>query len=115
MGFSNFAQVLGSEQLWGYFATTGRFAFFSVALQTILGFSLAMLVREKFRGSGIVTTLILIPMMLSPVVVGLFRKLMYNRPSATSTSCSASPTRRPPGWLAGRFVASPSPAWRCGR
>ena len=37
-----------------------------------------MLVHEKFRGSGIVTTLILIPMMISPVVVGLFWKLMYN-------------------------------------
>ncbi|HCB50634.1 MAG TPA: ABC transporter permease, partial [Chloroflexi bacterium] len=31
-----------------------------------------------FRGSGLVTTLILIPMMLSPVVVGLFWKLIYN-------------------------------------
>jgi multiple sugar transport system permease protein len=37
-----------------------------------------MLVREKFRGSGLLTTLILVPMMLSPVVVGLFWKLMYN-------------------------------------
>jgi multiple sugar transport system permease protein len=37
-----------------------------------------MLVRSKFRGSGVVTTLILVPMMLSPVVVGLFWKLMYN-------------------------------------
>jgi multiple sugar transport system permease protein len=51
---------------------------FSVALQTIIGFSLALLVRGKFRGSGLVTTLILVPMMLSPVVVGLFWKLMYN-------------------------------------
>jgi multiple sugar transport system permease protein len=47
-------------------------------LQTVLGFGLAMLVNEKFKGSGVITTLILIPMMLSPVVVGLFWKLMYN-------------------------------------
>jgi multiple sugar transport system permease protein len=64
--------------MWKYFATTGRFAFLSVGLQTILGFGLALLLREKFRGSGFVTTLILIPMMLSPVVVGLFWKLIYN-------------------------------------
>jgi multiple sugar transport system permease protein len=78
IGFANFVEVLNDEQLWTYFATTGRFALLSVGLQMFLGFGLAMLVREKFRGSGIVTTLILIPMMLSPVVVGLFWKLMYN-------------------------------------
>jgi multiple sugar transport system permease protein len=47
-------------------------------LQVIVGFCLAMLLREKFKGSGIVTTLILIPMMLSPVVVGLFWKLIFD-------------------------------------
>jgi multiple sugar transport system permease protein len=78
IGFANFSRILNDEQLWQYFSTTGRYALFSVGLQTILGFTLAMLVREKFRGSGMVTTLILVPMMLSPVVVGLFWKLMYN-------------------------------------
>jgi multiple sugar transport system permease protein len=78
IGLENFANILNNERLWRYFATTGRYAVMSVGLQTILGFGLAMLVREKFRGSGLVTTLILIPMMLSPVVVGLFWKLIYN-------------------------------------
>ena len=45
---------------------------------SVVGFSLAMLLREKFRGSGIVTTLILVPMMLSPVVVGLFWRLIFD-------------------------------------
>jgi multiple sugar transport system permease protein len=78
VAFKNFGDILNDQQLWKYFATTGRYAVLSVGLQTILGFGLAMLVREKFKGSGLVTTLILIPMMISPVVVGLFWKLMYN-------------------------------------
>ncbi len=78
IGVENFSKILNDEQLWQYFATTGRYVLLSVGLQTILGFALAMLVREKFRGSGLITTLILVPMMLSPVVVGLFWKLMYN-------------------------------------
>jgi multiple sugar transport system permease protein len=78
IAFQNFSSILNDPLLWKYFATTGRYAMLSVGLQTILGFGLAMLVREKFRGSGLLTTLILIPMMLSPVVVGLFWKLMYN-------------------------------------
>lgn len=78
IGFGNFSKILNDEQLWQYFATTGRYVLLSVGLQTIFGFGMAMLVREKFRGSGLLTTLILVPMMLSPVVVGLFWKLMYN-------------------------------------
>ena len=69
-----------------------------------------MLVREKFRGSGLLTTLILIPMMLSPVVVGLFWKLMYN-PSFGFFNYMlgfTDPTRAP-DMLASRFANQPVP------
>ena len=78
VGLKNYADILSSEQLWKYFATTGRFAFLSVGLQTVLGFGLALLLRDRFRWSGFVTTLLLVPMMLSPVVVGMFWKLIFN-------------------------------------
>jgi multiple sugar transport system permease protein len=78
VGFKNFSDILNDENLWQYFATTGRYALFSVSLQMLIGFGLALLVRDKFWGSGLLTTIILIPMMISPVVVGLFWKLMYN-------------------------------------
>ena len=78
IGVQNYVNILTDPALWQAFATSGRYVLFSVALQTVVGFTLAMLVRGKFRGSGLVTTLILIPMMLSPVVVGLFWKLIYN-------------------------------------
>ena len=50
----------------------------SVGLQMLVGFGLALLIKDKFFGSGIVTTLILVPMMLSPIVVGVFWRLMFN-------------------------------------
>ncbi|MCC7161252.1 MAG: sugar ABC transporter permease [Anaerolineae bacterium] len=78
IGIENYATILTDPSLWEAFTTTGRYVLFSVALQTVVGFGLAMLIRGKFRGSGLVTTLILVPMMLSPVVVGLFWKMMYN-------------------------------------
>jgi multiple sugar transport system permease protein len=49
-----------------------------VALQTLLGFSMALLLKAKFKANGLITTLILVPMMLSPVVVGQFWKLIFN-------------------------------------
>jgi multiple sugar transport system permease protein len=110
IGFENFRKILNDEQLWKYFATTGRYALLSVGLQTLLGFGLAMLVREKFKGSGIVTTLILIPMMISPVVVGLFWKLMYNPTFGFFNYLIGftSPATAP-DWLASRFAGDPIP------
>jgi multiple sugar transport system permease protein len=110
VGFENFQNILNNEQLWKYFATTGRYALFSVGLQTVLGFSLALLVREKFRGSGLITTLILVPMMLSPVVVGLFWKLMYN-PSFGYVNylLGFDNPALAPDWLASSFQRLPVP------
>src|SRR5512145_513230 len=50
VGTANYVDVLTDPQLWQYFATTGRYVIFSVGLQTIVGFTLAMLVRNKFKG-----------------------------------------------------------------
>lgn len=81
VGLQNYVTILNDARFWNNFAITGRYALVSVALQTLIGFGLALLLRNKFKGSGILTTLILVPMMLSPIVVAVFWKLMFN-PSA---------------------------------
>jgi multiple sugar transport system permease protein len=82
----------------------------TVTLQVLVGFALAMLVREKFKGGSILTTLILIPMMISPVVVGLFWKLMYN-PSFGFFNflLGMSDPSKSPDWLASRLAGQPVP------
>ena len=44
----------------------------------LVGFGLALLLNRAFPLKGLVTTLLLLPMMLSPAVVGLFWKLLYD-------------------------------------
>jgi len=78
VGLENYSYILQNEKLWESFATTGKYALLAVGIETVLGFGLALLLRDRFRGSGVLTTLLLIPMMLSPVVVGLFWKLLFN-------------------------------------
>jgi multiple sugar transport system permease protein len=72
VGLDNYVTILNDSRFWENFAFTGKYALISVSLQMLVGFGLAMLLREKFKGSGLLTTLILIPMTLSPVVVGKF-------------------------------------------
>jgi multiple sugar transport system permease protein len=110
IAFDNFARVLSDEKMWLYFSTTGKYVLFTVALQLLLGFAFALLVREKFFGSGVVTTLILVPMMLSPVVAGLFWKLMYN-PSFgyLNYMLGFNDPKWAPDWLGSRFAGQPVP------
>jgi multiple sugar transport system permease protein len=78
VGLDNYTSILNDSRFWENFAFTGKYALISVTLQMVIGFTLAMLLREKFKGSGLLTTLILIPMMLSPVVVGKFWANVFN-------------------------------------
>jgi multiple sugar transport system permease protein len=110
IGFENFERVLFSESMWEAFSITGRYVFLSVGLELILGFALALFLREQFTGSGIVTTLILIPMMLSPVIVGLFWKLMYNPAYGYfNYLIGFSNPANAPDWLASRWMGEPLP------
>lgn len=78
VGLQNYLTILNDPGFWNNFALTGRYALVSVALQTLIGFGMALLLRSKFKGSGLLTTVILIPMMLSPIVVAVFWKLIFN-------------------------------------
>jgi multiple sugar transport system permease protein len=44
----------------------------------VVGFGLALLLNRPFRYKGLVTTLLLLPMMMSAAVVGLFWRLLYD-------------------------------------
>jgi multiple sugar transport system permease protein len=99
VGFANFQDVLSDPLIWKYFALTGRYALLSVGLQTIVGFAMAMIVRARFRASGLITTLILIPMMLSPVVVGQFWKMILNPTFGPFNYLLFLPPPKGPDWL----------------
>ena len=99
IGLQNYQELLGSAQIWEYFRTTGFYVVASVSLEILVGFGLALLLRRKFFGSGLITTLILVPMMLSPVVVGLFWKLIYNPSYGIFNYLLGYAAGRGPDWL----------------
>ena len=72
IGVQNYARLLSDPEIWGYFQTTAYFVLLAVTAQFLIGFGLALLLNREFRNKGLITTLLLLPMMLSPVVVGLF-------------------------------------------
>ena len=77
VGTRNYERILGSEDIWGYLQVTAHFVVWSITLQVVLGLGLALLINRQFKGSGFWTTLILLPMMLSPAVVGTFWTYLF--------------------------------------
>ncbi len=76
VGTENYAELLTEDRPWQRFVVTGHIVGFSVLIQLVLGFGIAMLLNRKFAGRGVMMTIMLIPMMLSPVVVALFWRFM---------------------------------------
>jgi multiple sugar transport system permease protein len=74
-------RLLNDPTIWKRFSVTAGFVLPSVAIELLIGFGLAMLLNRKFTGRGFLMTMMLIPMMLSPLVVALFWGYMY-RPDA---------------------------------
>ncbi|WP_246273871.1 carbohydrate ABC transporter permease [Phytohabitans houttuyneae] len=76
--FENYTAVLTSAQVHQRALTTLIYVVGAVTLQTVLGFTIAYLISRRTHGRGLLTTLFLVPMMLSPVVVGLFWRFMLD-------------------------------------
>jgi multiple sugar transport system permease protein len=77
LGFDQYADILSDRDVWQAMQTTARFVLATVGIETVLGFGLAFLIDRKFRNHALWTTVILIPMMLSPAVVGNFWTFLY--------------------------------------
>ena len=77
IGFRNYQRILSDSDIWLSMQATAHFLFWTLCLQILLGFMLAWLINKKFRGNDLWTTIIVLPMMLSPAVVGNFWTFLY--------------------------------------
>ena len=77
VGLANYERVLTDPDIWNTMQVTAHFLIWTIVLQVLIGFSLAWLINRKFRGNDLWTTIIVLPMMLSPAVVGNFWTFFY--------------------------------------
>jgi ABC-type sugar transport system permease subunit len=70
-GLENFQKVLADKTFWNALWVTLRFTVESVALTMILGLALALLLNQRFRGAGLVRTMIFLPWCVSSYGAGL--------------------------------------------
>ncbi|MGX0875788.1 multiple sugar transport system permease protein [Roseovarius sp. MBR-154] len=77
IGLRNYERILTDADVWQTMQATAHFLIWTIVLQVLIGFALAWLINSKFRSSNFWTTVIVLPMMLSPAVVGNFWTFLY--------------------------------------
>jgi multiple sugar transport system permease protein len=78
VGLQNYRELLSDPNIWRNFTLTAKYVLISVGGQVIVGFGLALLLNRHIPAKGVLTTLLLLPMMMSMAVVGLFWQLLYS-------------------------------------
>ena len=97
VGLKNFRQVFADPVArWSLFLTV-TLSFTNVVIEFVLGLALALTMVKTFPGRGLVMSVIIVPLFISPVIVGQAWTLLLQRPFG--------PTNYLLGLLAGREVA----------
>lgn len=78
VGFQNYADVLGDPQLHIAFRNVVILTLTAVPLELCIGFAIAYMLREPFRGRSLVRVLLLIPWSVSPIATGVMWHFLYN-------------------------------------
>ena len=88
VGLDNYIQLWTDDQFLNSLWVTVRFVFFSVAIETILGLALALFCLREFYGIRLLRTILIIPMVITPVVVAIVFRLIYASDAGMLTAFS---------------------------
>lgn len=78
VGLANYSHILHDREYWQAVGVTMIYAACAVSIECVLGIALALLLNERLYARGLLRSLLLIPMVMTPAVVGLFWKLFFD-------------------------------------
>lgn len=78
VGLRNYVRLLDDDVFWLAFGNTLLFLFVTINLEFLFGLLLSQLLARTVRGQSILRTLLMIPMMFAPVLVGFQFRWFFN-------------------------------------
>jgi multiple sugar transport system permease protein len=78
VGFQNYSELFSSREFANTVQNTFTLMFAGVAIQVVLGVALALFFNQQLRGATLVRGIIVLPMLLTPIVVGLMWRALLN-------------------------------------
>jgi len=77
VGLDNYSQAFADPRFVEALATTFRFVVLAVTIETVLGLALALLCAREVRFIRRIRATLILPMIVTPVVVGIVFRLIY--------------------------------------
>ena len=108
IGVENYTRAFGDARVWNGIRNTFYFTFTAVPLQLLIGLGIAVLFNREFFGRGLARTIILLPMVATPVAIALIWALMFNPSLGVLNYFLESLGLERSLWVAQRSLAIPS-------
>jgi multiple sugar transport system permease protein len=77
-GLGNYKEQLQSSEFWSSVRITIEFTIASVFLETIFGLGMALVMKEAFKGQGVIRTVVLVPWAVLTVVTAIMWKSIFD-------------------------------------
>jgi multiple sugar transport system permease protein len=78
IGLRNYSELIHSSEFWTVVQNTVVLTAAGVAIQVVLGTALALFFNQQLRGAWLVRGILILPMLLTPIVVGLMWRALLN-------------------------------------
>ncbi|MBC7216905.1 MAG: sugar ABC transporter permease [Candidatus Caldatribacterium sp.] len=78
VGLANYVDILKSSYFWSSVGRTAYFTVVSIAIEMVIGLFIALLLNEKFKGRGVLRSLLLLPWALPITVDAIMWKWIFN-------------------------------------
>lgn len=106
VGLGNYAAILAAPGFRHSLGVTASFTVLAVSLELVLGLGLALVVNREIHGRRLVRTLLVAPVMATPIVVGLVFRLIWHSEFGVANWLLSVLGLGPVHWL-----SSPGPAF----
>ena len=78
IGLQNYIKLFSNSEFGQALLWSLRFAVICTLIQMVLGIAISWLFQRDFPGKGLATTLILLPMVVAPFLMGTMFRLLFN-------------------------------------
>lgn len=78
IGLNNYVKLLKDERFWNATCNTLFFTIVSVAMELVIGFTMALVMNMPFKGRGLVRAAVLVPWAIPTTISATMWKFMYH-------------------------------------
>lgn len=100
VGLKNYARMLTDENVRTAFVNTIIYGFGSTLVQNVLGIAFAILLNKKFHGRSLIRTVIYLPVMIAPLIMGYIMYFFFTYNNGAVNDVLKLFGAQPVDWLA---------------